>query len=98
MRVVLVAIVIACLTFAPALASQAVTPEDAQAMQLEAVADSAPDRIHGRFEFLQEDPEAAVDQTNGRGSDNPYDDCAHTPIRAKRSDGSTVTKFINVCD
>jgi hypothetical protein len=92
------AIAIACVAMNPAVASPAVSADEAVAMQSEALADIAPSRIHGSFDFMLEDPDIAVDQTTGRGSDNPYDDCANTPIRAKRSDGSVVIKKVDVCD
>jgi hypothetical protein len=79
------------------LASPDVSADDAQAMRAEALADRTPERIHGRFDFMLEDPEAAVDRTSGSGG-SPDDDCANVPIRLKRSDGITITKRANVCD
>lgn len=97
---VLMAIAIGCAAINPAVSSPTVSADEAAAMQFEALnwADVAPSRVHGSFDFMLEDPDIAVDQTTGRGSDNPYDDCANTPIRAKRSDGSTVIKRVDVCD
>ena len=93
------AIVVAHVTvYSAASASPKVSREEAAEMQADAMANLAASRIHGSFDFVLEDPDIAVDQTTGRGSDNPYNDWAHTPIRAKRSDGSTVVKKIDVCD
>ena len=79
---------IACLTFTHALAYPVVSSEDAEAMRLEALGDRAPEKLLGGWDNIIEEPiEALMDVT---GQDNPYDDCANTPIRAKRSDGSTV--------
>jgi hypothetical protein len=95
---VMVAIAIAGLAVNSVRASQEVSAHEAAAMQAEALADMEPTEIHGRFDFMLEDPDSVVDQTTGRGSGNPYDDCANTPIRAKRSDGSTIVKRVDVCD
>jgi hypothetical protein len=79
------------------LASPDVSADDAEAMRAEALADRGPERIHGRSDFMLEDPDAAADQISGSGG-IPDDDCANVPIRLKRSDGVIVTKRTNVCD
>jgi hypothetical protein len=64
---------------------------------MEALADRAPERIHGRSDFLLEDPDLTVDQTTGSGG-QPDDDCTNVPIRVMRSDGLVVTRRVNICD
>jgi hypothetical protein len=94
----ILALAAASIALHSASASPQVSADDATAMESEALADVAPSRLQGGFDFMLEDPDTAVDETTGRGFDNPYDDCANTPIRAKRSDGSTVIKRLDVCD
>jgi hypothetical protein len=81
----------------PAAASPLVSPEDAEIMRLEALADRAPERIHGRFDFLLEDPDVAVDTTTGQAT-SVDDDCSRVPIKVRRSDGQVVTERVDVCD
>ena len=81
----------------PASASPVVSPEDAETMRLEALADRAPERIHGRFDFLLEDPDMAVDMTTGQASSGD-DDCSRVPVKVRRSDGRVVTQRVDVCD
>ena len=81
----------------PASASSVVSPEDAETMRLEALADRASDRIHGRFDFMLEDPDVAVDVTTGQAS-AVDDDCSRVPVKVKRSDGRVVTQRFDVCD
>jgi hypothetical protein len=81
----------------PATASPVVSPEDAEIMRLEALADRAPDRIHGRFDFLLEDPDVAVDTTTGQMTPGD-DDCSRVPVKVRRSDGRLVTQRVDVCD
>jgi hypothetical protein len=95
---ILAAAGIAFLIASPAFASPVVSADEAEAMQSEALADIAPERMQGRFEFMREDPDMVVDQLNGRGSGDPLDDCAQTPVRVQRSDGTTVIKRVDVCD
>jgi hypothetical protein len=95
---ILVALAAASIALHSVSASPRVSADDASAMESEALADVAPSRLQGSFDFMLEDPDTAVDQTTGRGSDNPYDDCANTPIRAKRSDGFAAIKRLDVCD
>jgi hypothetical protein len=85
------------LSATPALASQDISAADAEAMRIEALANSAPERVQGRFDFMLEDPDIAVDVTSGSGG-QPDDDCASVPVRVKRSDGSTIMKRVNTCD
>jgi hypothetical protein len=81
----------------PASASPVVSPEDAETMRLEALADRAPDRIHGRFDFMLEDPDVAVDTTTGQAT-SIDDDCSRVPVKVRRSDGRLVTQRVDVCD
>src|SRR4051812_18393195 len=81
----------------PASASPVVSPEDAETMRLEALADRAPDRIHGSFDFLLEDPDMAVDATTGQAT-SVDDDCSRVPVKVRRSDGRLVTQRVDVCD
>jgi hypothetical protein len=64
----------------PVSASPVVSPEDAETMRLEALADRAPERIHGRFDFLPEDPDMAVDATTGQATSSD-DDCWRVPVK-----------------
>jgi hypothetical protein len=81
----------------PASASPMVSSEDAEAMRLEALADRAPDHIHGRYEFMLQDPDAAFDMTTGQATFDD-DDCSRVPVKIKRSDGRVVSQRVNVCD
>jgi hypothetical protein len=97
MRVFMVA-GIASVLAAPSLASTVITAEDAQIWQAEALAAKAPERIHGGFDFMLEDFESAVDQTTAIGPVDFKENCARVRIHAKRSDGTTAIKRVNVCD
>jgi hypothetical protein len=97
MRVLLVAGIASVLATA-SFASKVMTADDAQILQTEALADRAPERIHGRFDFMLEDYEGAVDQTTASGRVDLSEICHRVPIQAKRSDGTTVIKRVNVCD
>jgi hypothetical protein len=81
----------------PASASPVVSPDDAETMRREALADRAPDRIHGRFDFLLEDPDMAVDATTGQAG-SVDDDCSRVPVKVRRSDGRVVTPRVDICD
>jgi hypothetical protein len=81
----------------PASASPVVSPDDAETMRLEALADSAPEHIQGRFDFLLEDPDVAVDATVGQATSGD-DDCSQVPVKVRRSDGRLVTQRVDVCD
>lgn len=89
------AILLLCAT--AALASRAISADDAEAMRIEALVDRAPERIQGRFEFILEDPDVSVDATSGSGG-QPDDDCAKVPVRVMRGDGVFVTRQVNTCD
>ena len=97
MRVLMVAVIASALA-TPGAASTVITAEDAQILQAEALADATAERVHGRFDFMLEDFESAVDQTTASGPAEFAEGCARVPIHAKRSDGTTVMKRVNVCN
>lgn len=91
------AVVILLTTATSGGASQGVSIEDAEAMRLEALADRAPDNIHGPADFILRDPDADVDRATGRSRDGS-EDCSNVPIRTKRDDGAVVVDRIDMCD
>jgi hypothetical protein len=90
-----VAVLLATATSAGA--SQSVSAEDAETMRLQALADRAPDNIHGSADFILRDPDADVDRTTGRSPDGS-EDCSNVPIRTNRSDGAVIVDRIDMCD
>jgi hypothetical protein len=82
----------------PTASSSLVSADDAEALRLEALAELAPGRIHGQFDYMLSDPDSNVDATDAAGNWNTGDDCANVPVRAKRSDGKIVMTRVNVCD
>jgi hypothetical protein len=90
-----VAVLLATATSAGA--SQSISAEDAEAMRLEALADRAPDNIHGPADFVLREPDADVDRTTGRSRDGS-EDCSNVPIRTKRGDGAVVVDRVDMCD
>src|SRR4051812_5976822 len=86
------------LGLAPVLASPSMSSEEADLLRIEALADRAPERVHGRFDFVLEDIDATVDATTGQGLNAPDDDCANVPVITRRLDGRLVKRRVNVCD
>jgi len=93
-----VAAVMCLLGSVSAPASPLVSSEDADLLGAEALAHRAPDRIHGRFDFMLEDPDASVDTTTGQGLNGPREDCVNVHVISRRSDGRLVKRRMNVCD
>src|SRR3954468_20179533 len=82
----------------PVLASPSMSWEEADLLRIEALADRAPERVHGRFDFVLEDVDASVDATTGQGLNASDDECANVPVFTQRSDGRVVKRRVNVCD
>jgi hypothetical protein len=78
-------------------ASPFVSSDDSELMRIEALADRAPDRIHGSADYIFDEEDAYVDATTGT---NPLDpnNCSQVPVRMKRTDGTVVTRRIGKCD
>jgi hypothetical protein len=94
---VLVAIGIAYLTLSPVLASQAVSRDDAEAMRVEALGDRAPEKVLGNAPYVMEEPIAPVDLTTGQNTNEP-EECASVHVKTTLSNGTKVSKRINMCD
>jgi hypothetical protein len=78
-------------------ASPQVSSDDAELLRIEALADRAPDRIHGAADYLFDDEDAYIDATTGndpRGQSY----CAQVPVQMKRSDGVVVMHRIDMCN
>jgi hypothetical protein len=94
---ILAAFVIAYLTLSPVLAYEAVSRDDAEAMRVEALGDRAPEKILGDAPYVMDQPIAPVDLTNGQNTSEP-EECDSVHVRTTLSDGTKVTKHINMCD
>ena len=94
---VLAAIGIACLTLSPVLASQTVSRDDAEAMRVEALGDRAPEKVLGDAPYVMDQPIAPLDLTNGQNANEPGE-CESVHVRTTLSDGTKVSKVINMCD
>jgi len=92
------AAVLCLLWSASVFGSPLVSSEDADLLRTEALADRAPERMHGRFDFMLEDMDAGVDRTTGQGLNASDDDCANVPVITRRADGRVVKRRVNVCD
>lgn len=94
---VLALVGVACLILKSlASASPQVSSDDAELMQIEALADRAPDRVQGGMPYLSTSDETPDSMTGGNAVDP--DDCSRVPVFTKRSDGRVVKQFVDVCD
>jgi hypothetical protein len=97
MRLVLISVAFLATYGSFAFAAPKVSPEDAELMRVEALADRAPEHIQGFAPYVLSDPDTAVDKTTGRNF-RELDDCSRVPVMTKRSDGKTVRQYADVCD
>ncbi len=107
MRANLVACCLACcaacvLLTVPSEASPAPgSADDAASMNIEALSDREPERWQGRHHYLYDNENQPSKQPSPATTGSaPRDgrNCASEPVRMRRSDGSTVVRWIRRCD
>ena len=75
----------------------AVSRDDAEAMRVEALGDRAPEKVLGDAPYVMDQPIAPLDLTNGQNANEPGE-CESVHVRTTLSDGTKVSKVINMCD